>query len=118
MVTKKSKYRIDIGTTKSIYLKSLPNIIGGIATEIGWTLDDDGVPPAGRTIVAENRSDAVDKGMVPFVITYQKNKKNQSTTILVSPDKADTVAEDLIGKTYGGGQISKVRAPRRAKFTI
>ncbi len=116
MAVKKSKYRIDIGTNKCVYLKAVQNRVSGIATEMGWTLDDDGIPPAGKTIVAENREDALDQGMVPFRITYLKNKKTQSTVVLVSPDKADTARDDLIGKTYNGGKISKVNAPRRVKY--
>ncbi|MBD2571068.1 hypothetical protein [Anabaena lutea] len=116
MVKKKSAYRIDVGATGCVYLKAYPNVIGGIATEIGWTLDDDGVPPAGKVIIAENRSDALDRGLVAFRITYKKNKKRLGTVILVAPDKADTAKDELLGKAYNGGVISKVTSPRRVKY--
>jgi hypothetical protein len=97
-------------------LKAYPNTISGIASEMGWNLDDDGVPPAGRVIVAENRADAMNAGLVPFRVTYLKNKRKQSAVVLVAPDKADTARDDLLGKNYGGGKISKVTAPRRVKY--
>ena len=115
-VQKKSNYRIDIGTNRCIYLKARATSIGGIATEMGWVLDDDGIPPAGRIIVADNRADAMNAGLVPFRISYMKNKKKQSAVVLVSPERADTAREDLLGKTYNGGLISRVTAPRRVKY--
>jgi hypothetical protein len=113
---KKSRYRIDVGTNKCIYLKAKASVIAGVISEIGWVLDDDGIPPAGKTIVADNRAEAMDQGLVPFRITYLKNRKSQSTILLAAPDKADTAKDDLLGQTYNGGKIYKVGAPRRVKY--
>ncbi|RAM50394.1 MAG: hypothetical protein C6Y22_17515 [Hapalosiphonaceae cyanobacterium JJU2] len=112
----RTSYLIDIGNNKVAMVKAIKASIGGIASELGYTEDSDGVLPQGKILVGTNREDALLNGCFPIAVYYTKNKQTRRTVLLVSPTKADTVAAELRGKKYAGNPIVKVTPVRRRKF--
>ncbi|HLO88907.1 MAG TPA: hypothetical protein VK203_28420 [Nostocaceae cyanobacterium] len=115
---KRTSFRANVGTTGVVYVKMIKSSINAINETLGWIEDEDGEPPQGKVILGEGREDALKAGCFPLAIYYRKNKKLQRAVVLVSPEKADTAAKELVSKTYAGNPIVKVRPVARRKLVI
>ncbi|MGD1909568.1 MAG: hypothetical protein ACFB2X_01475 [Rivularia sp. (in: cyanobacteria)] len=115
---KRTDYLIEIGNNKVVLVKGLKSSMGAIASELGYTEDADGVVPDGKTLTGTGQEDALLNGCFPIAIYYKKNKSNRRAVLLVSPTKADTIANDLKGKKYAGNTITRVLPVRRRKYTF
>ncbi|MBK1987283.1 hypothetical protein A0J48_006995 [Sphaerospermopsis aphanizomenoides BCCUSP55] len=115
---KRTPYRLNIGATGVVYIKAVKNAVKDIATELGYTEDTDGVPPDGKVLAGEGREEALKAGCFPLSLYYKKGQNTQRAVVLVSPEKADTAAKELLGKKYNGYAISKVRPVARRKIVI
>jgi hypothetical protein len=114
---KRTTYQVDLPQNKVVLIKGIKASIGDIATSLGYTEDTDGEVPQGKTLVGEGTEDALLNGCFPIAIYYIKNKQKRRATVLVSPTKADTIAQELKTKKYAGCNIVKVTPVRRRKFT-
>lgn len=111
----KTTYRLAIGATGVGFIKATKNVVKDIVATLGWTEADD--VPSGKLLLAEGRSELLEKGCFPLAIYYEKAKKKRRAIVLVAPEKADTAANDLLGKNYNGAPIKKVTAVRRVKYS-
>ncbi|MCC3532260.1 MAG: hypothetical protein JGK21_30330 [Microcoleus sp. PH2017_22_RUC_O_B] len=116
---KKVAYYVDINANVVVELQLIEKNITAIAAELGYTkVPADGALPAGKTMVGNSKEDALELGCLPLRIAYRKGDKLQSAILLCPPSKADTVFKSLVGKTYAGSKIVKVRPIRRRRYTI
>lgn len=113
---KKTAYFIDVGNNKVVYIKAIKESIKDIAANLGYTEDADGETPTGKTLVGNNREDALLNGCFPIAIYYLKNKQQRRAVVLVSPTKADTIAQELKTQKYANCNIVRVTPVRRRKF--
>ncbi len=114
---KRTDYFIDLGNNKVVAIKAIKSSISAIDQALGYTENATGEVPQGKTLVGEGREDALLNGCFPIAVYYLKNKQKRRTVLLVSPTKADTIAQELKTKTYAGSNIVKVTPVRRRKFT-
>lgn len=113
----KTLYHIKISGNTFAAVKLFKTRVAAIAGDLGYE-EITGDPPEGRTVI-KGRQRAVQNGCFPLVIEYTTTsgtpavKRNQSTTLLCSPEKADTARAAIASKTYAGKPISDVRAKLR-----
>ena len=118
-LTKRAAYFLEINANVVVELQVIEKNITAIAADLGYTkAADDGTLPTGKTVVGNSREDALELGCLPIRIAYRKGTKTQSALLLCTPTKADTVFKSLVGKTYDGKRIVKVRPVRRRRYTI
>ncbi|WP_293151199.1 MULTISPECIES: hypothetical protein [unclassified Microcoleus] len=116
---KRAAFFLDINATSVVELQLVEKNITAIATELGYTkVPENGALPANKTLVGNSKEDALELGCLPLRIAYRKGTKLQSALLLCPPSKADTVFKSLVGKTYDGNRIVKVRPVRRRRYTI
>jgi len=119
MAASKTPYYLEINADVVVELQVIEKNISAIATELGMTkAPADGSLPTGKTLAGSSKDDALELGCLPLRIAYRKGTKLQSAVLLCPPSKADTVFKNLIGKTYAGFKIVKVRPIRRRRYTI
>ncbi|MEG4326783.1 hypothetical protein Q5688_15790 [Microcoleus sp. herbarium5] len=116
---KRAGFYVDINANSVVELQLVEKNVTAIATELGYTkVPEDGALPSGKTLVGNSKEDALELGCLPLRIAYRKGTKTQSALILCPPSKADTIFKSLVGKTYDGNRIVKVRPVRRRRYTI
>jgi hypothetical protein len=119
----KATYWIDMDGTNVVKLKyPVGAINAALAAALGWTLGNvSGKPPAGKTVIGQGRSAALDDGAIQVNLVYYSaaNTNNQVARLLVSPTKATVgLFATFKGKTYNGNEIVDVRTPRHIKYTF
>lgn len=114
---KRTDYLVEIGNNKVVQIKAIKESIKDIAASLGYTEDNDGEVPAGKSLVGSGLEDALMNGCFPIAIYYVKNKQKRRAVVLVAPSKADTIAAEAKTKKYAGNNIIKVTPVRRRKFT-
>lgn len=119
MASKRAAYYVEINSNSVVALQMIEKNVSAIASELGYTkAADDGVLPAGKTLVGNSREEALELGCLPIRISYKKGTKTQTATLLCPPSKADTVFKSLPGKTYDGKKITSVRPVRRVRYSV
>lgn len=113
----KTTYHLKIAGTTFAEIKAFKSRVTAIAADLGYE-EITGDPPEGRTVI-KGRSRAVQNGCFPLVLEYRvtgvvgQPNKTQTTTVLCSPEKADTARNAVASKTYNGKQIVNVRGKQR-----
>lgn len=119
MASKRAAYYLEINSNSVVELQLIEKNITSIAATLGYVkVAEDGALPTGKTLVGNSKEDALELGCLPLRVAYRKGTKTQSAVLLCPPSKADTVFKDLLGKTYDGKKIVKVRPIRRRRYTI
>ncbi len=99
---------VELKVVASSYSAALKTAIGMV----------DDVPDTSIAI-ASGKADALARGLFFLVVEYQATPtQTQTAKIPVAPDKADTAYTALLGLTYRGKDIKKVRVPRRRVFVV
>lgn len=99
---------VKLNLKKSSFNSTLFTTIGALETV-----------PDGAIIVANNKEDALKRGIFYLTIAYQATRTRvQTQKIPIAPEKADTAFADLRGKKYRNKDIVDVRVPRRRTYDI
>jgi hypothetical protein len=116
---KRAAFYVDINANSIVELQLVEKNVTAIAADLGYTkVPEDGALPAGKTLVGNSKEDALELGCLPIRVAYRKGSRLQSALLLCPPSKADTVFKSLVGKTYDGNKIVKVRPVRRRRYAI
>lgn len=118
-VKSRDEYFIEINTNIVVELKLVTANFSAILTELGLVkVPESGAAPSGKTSAGSGTEVALGLGCFPIRIYYKKAGKSRSATILCPPSKADTVFDNLKGKAFSGGTISRVGPVRRRRYTM
>lgn len=117
---KRSPYLVAITAAKSVQIQAKASAITAIEATLGYKqLAETGEAPKDVTIVGKGRAAALANGVFGITIDYAKTAlKTQSAKLLCSPTKADTVFQEIKGKTYSGKNIVDARVPRRRVYVF
>lgn len=113
---------IAISGTNVVQLQLIKaNFTAGLSAELdvdagGGTT---GTVPTGKTLIGRGKQAAMESGCFGVNLVYAKTtSKNQVAKVLCSPNKADTIFKNGIGKNYGTYNITAVRVPRRRIYSF
>lgn len=101
---------------KFIKLQMNNSASAGLLTELGI---QEAAPADPTQIVGTGKEDALENGAVPVRVYYSRaNGRTSAASVLCSPERADTIFRNAIGKNYAGRNIEKVRFPRRRVYVF